>query len=237
MMSPMASAQDAVALFRAEAEVLSSLQELRALFVNALAPFGVTGFAVGHLKGGGRPTTLFITTWPRKLMELYAINAFMVDDPVVCNSILFPDIFEWPNSQANAGYDNRVLETFRQFGFASGLAVPVHGPKDARGVVALLAQQRPFPTYNRSVQVGLARSCYLIARRLYDNSVGRAKLSRRERQALSLVAKGLDDEAIASVLGVTKISAHVYVERAKRRIGARTRAQAVALAMTNDLID
>ncbi len=207
------------------------------LFVNATASIGVAGFAVGHLKGGGRPTTLFLSTWPRRLLELYAINAFMVDDPVVCGAVVSSEPFEWPDRTVGRGYENRVLDTFRQFGFGSGLAVPVHGPKDARGVVALLARQGQFPAHNRLEQIEIAHSCYLVARRLHDRSAGRAKLSPRERQALSLVAKGFDDTSIATALGVTRTSAHAYVERAKRRVGARTRAQAVAIAVADDLID
>ena len=202
-----------------------------------LALFEITGFAIGHLEGGSRPTTLYMSTWPRKLLELYAINAFMTDDPVVCGAIANPDPFEWPDPKAGRGYDNRVLNAFRQFGFASGLAVPVHGPREARGVVALLARRQPFPTQERALQIEIARSCFLVARRLHDRSTGRAKLTLRERQSLSLVAKGFDDGAIAIALGVTRTSAHSYVERAKRRIGAKTRAQAVALALADDLLE
>ena len=180
---------------------------------------------------------LFMSTWPRGLLELYAINAFMIDDPVVCGAVAVADPFEWPDSPAGRGYENRVIDTFRQFDFLSGLAIPVHGPKDARGVVALLARQTPFPAHNRAEQIEMARSCYPVARRLHDRSAGRLKFSPRERQALSLVAKGFDDGSIATVLGVTRASAHAYVERAKRRIGAKTRAQAVALAVAADLID
>ena len=232
----MVDAKEMVARFRSDAESLSSLQDLRALFVDVMAPFGVAGFAVGHLKGGNRPTTLFISTWPRGLLELYAINAFMVDDPVVCGAVAGADPFEWPDSAANRGYENRVLGTFRQFGYASGLAVPVHGPKDARGVVALLARRKPFPVHNRAAQIELACSCYLVARRLHDLSSGGVRLSPREQQALSLVAKGFDDDLIATALGVTRTSAHAYVERAKRRIGAKTRAHAVALAVADNLL-
>lgn len=233
----MIGAQDIVARFRSDAESIGNLQDLRTLFATSMATFGVTGFAVGHLKGGGRPTTLFMTTWPRSLMELYAINAFMVDDPVVCGAVAGADPFEWPDPARDRGYENRVVDAFRQFGFVSGLAVPMHGPKDARGVVALLAGQAPFAIGGRAAQIEMARHCYPVACRLHDRGAGRPKLSLRERQALSLVAKGFDDSAIAAALGVTRTSAHAYVERAKRRVGAQTRAQAVALALGDGLLD
>ena len=237
VLQSMKGVEEMVARFRADAESLASLRELEALFVAAATSVGVAGFAIGHLQGGDRPTTLFLSTWPRRLLELYAINAFMVDDPVVRGAVVTSDPFEWPDPDLGSSYGNRVLDTFHRFGFASGLAVPVHGPKDARGVVALLARRRPFPMAGRVALIELARSCYLVARRLHDRSAGKTKLSPRERQALSLVAKGFDDGSIATALGVTRTSAHAYVERAKRRVGAKTRAQAVALAIAEDMLD
>lgn len=62
-------------------------------------------------------------------------------------------------------------------------------------------------------------------------------LTARERDVLVLVARGCDDAEIGNTLGLTKTTAHSYVERAKRRLGAATRAQAVATALMQGLID
>jgi len=55
-------------------------------------------------------------------------------------------------------------------------------------------------------------------------------LTRRERDCLALVAQGYSDGGIAARLGIKPVTAHAHIESAKRKLGARTRAHAVALA-------
>jgi LuxR family quorum sensing-dependent transcriptional regulator len=75
------------------------------------------------------------------------------------------------------------------------------------------------------------------ARQLSTESVAtEIKLSRREQEVLRLVAEGKDDGEIATQLSVSRTTAHAHVERAKRRMNAVTRAQAVAVAVNRGLI-
>lgn len=55
-------------------------------------------------------------------------------------------------------------------------------------------------------------------------------LTRRERDCLALVAQGLSDNGIAERLAIKPATVHTHIESAKRKLGARTRAHAVALA-------
>ena len=56
----------------------------------------------------------------------------------------------------------------------------------------------------------------------------RPVLTPRERDCLALVAEGLSDGDIGERLGIAQLTAHAHVENAKRKLGAKTRAQAVA---------
>ena len=53
-------------------------------------------------------------------------------------------------------------------------------------------------------------------------------LSARERDCLAFVAQGMSDADIAAKLQIAQSTAHFYIEKAKRKLGAKTRAQAVA---------
>lgn len=57
-------------------------------------------------------------------------------------------------------------------------------------------------------------------------------LTRRERQVISRLAMGLDGPQIAAELGISNPTVQTHVRNAMGRLGARTRAQAVALALT-----
>jgi DNA-binding CsgD family transcriptional regulator len=53
-------------------------------------------------------------------------------------------------------------------------------------------------------------------------------LSARERDCLAYVAQGMSDADIAGKLAIAPSTAHFYIEKAKQKLGAKTRAQAVA---------
>ncbi|MDX6585715.1 MAG: hypothetical protein QOI31_188 [Solirubrobacterales bacterium] len=61
--------------------------------------------------------------------------------------------------------------------------------------------------------------------------------SRREREILALLARGSTDVQIAEVLELSPATVQTHVRNAKAKLGARTRAQAVALALVSGLID
>jgi len=61
--------------------------------------------------------------------------------------------------------------------------------------------------------------------------------SRREREILGLLARGSTDAQIAEVLELSPATVQTHVRNAKAKLGARTRAQAVALALVGGLIE
>jgi DNA-binding CsgD family transcriptional regulator len=64
-----------------------------------------------------------------------------------------------------------------------------------------------------------------------------ATLSAREREVLSLVADGLDGNEIARVLFVSHDTVRTHVTHVLEKLGANSRAQAVAIAIRSGLID
>jgi len=61
-------------------------------------------------------------------------------------------------------------------------------------------------------------------------------LSDRERDCLALAAEGHSDAEIAARLGIADTTAHFYIEKAKGKLGARTRTQAVAKLIAAGLL-
>jgi DNA-binding NarL/FixJ family response regulator len=61
--------------------------------------------------------------------------------------------------------------------------------------------------------------------------------SKREREVLTLLARGSTDVKIAETLGLSPATVQTHVRNAKAKLGARTRAQAVALALVANLIE
>ncbi|MEV8315623.1 response regulator transcription factor [Streptomyces sp. NPDC059900] len=61
-------------------------------------------------------------------------------------------------------------------------------------------------------------------------------LSERERQVLSLVARGLNNSEIAEMLGLSPLTAKTHVSRIMGKLGARDRAQLVIVAYESGLV-
>lgn len=61
--------------------------------------------------------------------------------------------------------------------------------------------------------------------------------SEREREVLGFLAKGLTDNQIAEQLRLSPATVQTHVRNAKAKLGARTRSQAVALALVGGLIE
>ena len=76
-----------------------------------------------------------------------------------------------------------------------------------------------------------------IARLTPDTKPAKGVLSRREREVLGLVARGLNAEEIADQLDLAPATVRTHVRNAKRRLGARTRAQAVTVALRGGEIE
>jgi DNA-binding CsgD family transcriptional regulator len=62
-------------------------------------------------------------------------------------------------------------------------------------------------------------------------------LTEREREVLVLIAIGASSESAAAELGVAGETVRTHVANAMAKLGAHTRAQAIALALRDDLID
>ncbi|HSI81431.1 MAG TPA: LuxR C-terminal-related transcriptional regulator [Solirubrobacterales bacterium] len=89
--------------------------------------------------------------------------------------------------------------------------------------------REPERRLDRSSMEGVARPA--IRRR------GVHAPSERERQVLSMVATGATDEEIARRLELSPATVRTHVRNAKTKLGAQTRAQAVALALGRRIIE
>ncbi len=69
-----------------------------------------------------------------------------------------------------------------------------------------------------------------------DGQPPQRRPSAREREILALLARGSTDAKIAEILGLSPATVQTHVRNAKSKLGARTRAQAVALALVGGLI-
>lgn len=103
------------------------------------------------------------------------------------------------------------------------------------GVDAIVAKQSPLDELVRVVRHAVAGE-YHVGRAFGGDRTER-RLTTRERVTLRLLADGLGYREIAARLGVSPETVRVHAAKARRRLGAATRTEAVATALRSKLID
>ncbi|MCC6920340.1 MAG: hypothetical protein IT548_14155 [Alphaproteobacteria bacterium] len=144
-------------------------------------------------------------------------------------------------SEATAGQQRRYApyhEAMAAFGVGDTLAVPHFGPSRSAEALTLWLERSDF---DRRDLEAIKLSCMMLLERLRPSpqaerpSAGVSPLSPRERDCLAFVADGKSDWEISVILGISQATAHSHVENAKRKLEARTRAQAVAKLIAMEL--
>ena len=83
----------------------------------------------------------------------------------------------------------------------------------------------------------LIRTRKLMERSLLDESPIMATLTRREREILCLLADGLEQRDISEALLISPKTVGTHIEHILGKLGARSRAQAIAIAYQGGLMD
>ncbi len=219
--------------------IATSLDALGHSFAAAAGKFGINAFAFGLMPTSDELGGLPLVRWPNWI-EFYAVNGFAHHDIVFDEMQRAHEPFTWKELKSRRpGEGLRVFDACSAFGWNDGLTVPVDRPHLRHGFVSLAtpSSSLSLDSSDRAELTQLAVAAYAKVQALaLDTESVPQHLSVREQEALSLVAAGLSDARIAAAMSISTTTAHAHVERAKRRLGARTRAHAVALAMTAKMI-
>lgn len=214
-------------------------------FLRITADTGMTAAACGGWIGVGpeRLNRFYFNTWPSDWQAIYVKEQLVEDDPLVAEARRSMRPFLWSELRARTiaeGYPRRVIERAEGYGWREVLAVPMHGPAGYQGLLTL-ASTEPVQLDAKVILLleMMARSIHQRCRESPDLALpglAATSLTRHQLAALRLVAVGKSDAEIARQTGVAEATAHFHVERAKKTLGVRTRAQAVALLVLAGLI-
>jgi DNA-binding NarL/FixJ family response regulator len=86
--------------------------------------------------------------------------------------------------------------------------------------------------------LGTLLSSLIRNKREHDEALRRlARLTRREREVLALLAKGADNEGIAQPLVISPETARTHVQNVLGKLGVHSRLEAAAFVIQNGLVD
>lgn len=127
-------------------------------------------------------------------------------------------------------------EALGEAGIAEALCATSYG---AGGMIASLHLGFPDRDLDPEESLAVQLAGLVLTERLIGFAncpPDRQPLTRRERDALALVAEGKTDWEISVILGVSEATARFHVDNARRKLGAVSRAQAVARMAARRLI-
>ena len=157
-----------------------------------------------------------------------ALHALQRDTPdVALFDVYLPDV---------SGYQlcRRVREDFGDSVGIMLISGERRDPVDRAGGLLLGADDyliKPF-----AIDELLARVQRLAQRHRPMSSTVAAQLTRREREVLTALSKGLDQHAIARDLVIAPKTVEKHVEHILSKLGVHSRAQAIALALQTDAL-
>lgn len=137
---------------------------------------------------------------------------------------------------ATSQVQQRLFDEAAEFSIRCGLTIPI---VDRRGCMAAVtfAADEPNPIFIRVADryeqaLQLMATCFHIQvrRKLSGNrTVDGISLTAREYECLQWAARGKSAWDIACILGITRRTAAFHLDNARKKLGVRTKNQAVAL--------
>jgi LuxR family quorum sensing-dependent transcriptional regulator len=199
------------------------------------------GLAFGGLADMPGPTekiedTLLCLSWPEEWRKRYFENNYIVSDPAQIHLSNSVDPYTWDQMLDYPAYtkaQRRIVEEASEFGLVAGFIIPIIGLRTGPAMVTVAGTNRALSVRERAE---LQLAAIYAHSRIRSLSGSRrqhttAPLSPRERECLQWVAAGKSDWEIGEILTISEKTANVHIERAKRKYGVTTRAQAIVQAL------
>ncbi len=180
---------------------------------------------------------------PKDWTDYYLEQDFLNADPIVkaAADALVP--FQWAQvtSRRDMQTDEaRVMGESAEAGLLSGLLVPIDCAGPAKGFVSFAGGDSEIP---RSAELDLHLIGIHLHHRLKVLNGGKSKdggcvrLTPQEGECLLWISRGKSDWEIGEILSISERTARAHALSIKRKVGARTRVQAVVDAIQMGLID
>jgi len=137
------------------------------------------------------------------------------------------------------GETDHIAAAAQAAGFGAGLVVPARFGADAGPGGFILLTHRTGPQFRAyTVEHGLALAYAATQSQMHlgflQRSLGgnpKGPLTRREREVLSLSARGLTTRDVGEALGISVSGVNFHIANAARKLGANNRTHATSLAL------
>ncbi|HEX2591918.1 MAG TPA: LuxR family transcriptional regulator [Rhizomicrobium sp.] len=219
-----------------------SLDELQDLFGKALEPFEFDRFSCALALGPNRSRVRMRVLFGRSYADwdnYYLSRGYLRKDPCVKKLFTASRIFAWDETPwdelSSAGKQIRVEAS--EAGAGNGVVIPVPGDEDELYCVRFSTPEKKLNPDSLMMLTTLGQSYCVQGARVLEapgkKGLGKSPLSQRESECLAWVSEGKSDWDISEILNISQWTVHEHIERAKTKLGVRSRVQAVMKSANN----
>jgi DNA-binding CsgD family transcriptional regulator len=231
------AALNAIQTSQTEHDLLGSLDQVASAFG---ADFGHASLRYGR-QHSDKPI-IFLTTHAPEAVDAYMAERAYDSDPVAAHlisrtTVASSEELDWTSPKAR-----QVMRLKRDFGVGpSGLCVSVFGPCGEWGMITLSARTSPAPwapaiAETRCMFSRIGTLFFEQMRQLGAGQTERSILSRRETEALTWTARGKTISETATILALSSSTVRHLLDKARAKLDAATKSEAVAKALTRRMI-
>ena len=188
------------------------------------------------------PQQLIWHNYPAAWIARYNDAGYIAIDPVLRRSLRSPVPFYWDEISYERSQLGPFLAESRSHGLIHGLTIPLAGPAGSVGLLSLARSEPPVPA-DRETRWQLAAQVRLYASLIHEQVLQSAVppaaaregagrlLTARERECLTLAARGMTGVQIAADLGVAPSTVAFHIDRSVKKLGVRSRRAALGRAL------
>ena len=176
---------------------------------------------------------------PPDWLDLYIANGYVDHDPSLRHGKRVVHPYDWKDAPFDSAHEPRMLEVVqraRDFGIENGFVVPIPGPAGNVGNVWMGGHNIEIPDCHKPSLHLMALYAFAQVQRLTGKVRQTGMLSNREREILTWIAAGRSVAEISELLGLSGRTIEWHVQRSIEKLGARTRTNAVAIALREGII-
>jgi len=223
-------------------QTTKSIEELQVWAHELRDALGVTHVVYHTVKQNGEHVGAFTYSldWARRYVE----NDYRSVDPVIVGSVRRFHPMDWKTLDWSSPAARDFLREAIAAGVGNqGWSIPLWGPSGEFAMFSVnhRTDDDTWDVFTRRHAKDFLLIAHLMhqqAMRIINKELAEPTrdLSRREREALSMLSTGMARAEVADRLGISENTLRAYIDSARHKLGASNVTHAVALAMANGMI-
>jgi len=231
--------------FTETAKRASSLDEIATAFLLAAKDFGFDSFSMSNFSDFDTPPAdgINIDRFPPEWVKQYYEGGYSAYDPTFKVALRNNLPFTWHSEALRSDLTDQqtgMYEEAELAGLKFGVSVPISLVGSPMAVVSVCGDNLDISPAGlhaaHLMAIYLHAAAVRISQRRDWSEPSATALSPREQECLRWVSAGKTNWEIGRILDISDNTVHYHLERAKRKLGATTRAQAAVRAILSSEI-